>query len=64
MVARHFLLWSFDNQRLLVLVFGEINVRVLAITQRFVLYRSHKAQRNGPWESEKSSSFSASLKKS
>ena len=64
MVARHFLFWPFDDQRLFVLVFGDINVGILTVTQRFVLYRSYKAQRNGPWESEKSSSSSASLKKS
>lgn len=43
MVARHFLFWPFDDKRLFVLVFGEINVGILTVTQRFVLYRSYKA---------------------
>ena len=43
MVARHFLFWPFDDQRLFVLVFGEINVGILTVTQRLGIYRSYKA---------------------
>ena len=43
MVARHFLFWPFDDQRLFVLVFGEINVGILNVTQRLGIYRSYKA---------------------